>query len=472
MRAGIGILSFLSLLVAATAYAPDASACGGCFSPQPAPGEQQSIVTDHRMILSVGQAQTTLYDQIQYQGDPKSFAWVLPISGTVDVGLSADTLFTTIHSLTATVVQAPPTNCPSPPSNCSFGEDNAAGAATGGGGFADAGAPPAPGVDVTKREVVGPYETVQLHPHDTTDAAALTDWLDQNGFIVPADVKPIIGAYVSEHFDFLALKLVPGQGVQAMRPVRVTTTGASIALPLRMVAAGAAANVGITLWVVGEGRYEPQNFPWFQIKSEDLTWDWTTGASDYKSIRAAKEAAASNSWEIESSINSSASQIENAVRGYASMPTPGGGSDYAPVTDANGNETKSADQVREDDFTTLFAGIKGDQARITRIRADLAHSALSTDLVMIASADQATLANIRSPLKEANQPQCPVYEGCNQVGTAPRDQAIAQSNAGSNGESFSCKTTAKKDDSGLSAIAGLAALLGLVFVRSRKKGGV
>ncbi|MEO6572799.1 MAG: hypothetical protein ABIP89_03090, partial [Polyangiaceae bacterium] len=35
----------------------DASACGGCF----APPESDSVVTDHRMVLSVSPQQTTLY---------------------------------------------------------------------------------------------------------------------------------------------------------------------------------------------------------------------------------------------------------------------------------------------------------------------------------------------------------------------------------------------------------------------------
>ena len=41
-----------------------------------------------------------------------------------------------------------------------------------------------------------------------------------------------------------------------MRPIRVTTQGASLALPLRMAAVGTGATVGITLWVVSDGRYE------------------------------------------------------------------------------------------------------------------------------------------------------------------------------------------------------------------------
>ena len=205
-------LAVASFAAVAIAPAP-ASACGGCF----APPENPSVVTDHRMILSMSPTQTTLYDQIRYQGAPASFAWVLPIVGEAEVGLSADVLFGSIDGLSKTTVRAPPRSCPSPPP-CpnSFG-----------GAFADAAASPNDGVTVTKQEVVGPYETVQLK---ATDPAALEAWLAANNFKVPDDVKPVIAAYVQEKFDFLALKLAPGKGVDSMRPVRITTKGASLML--------------------------------------------------------------------------------------------------------------------------------------------------------------------------------------------------------------------------------------------------
>ena len=49
--------------------------------------------------------------------------------------------------------------------------------------------------------------------------------------------KPIIDAYTSEGFDFIALRLRPNVGVRAMRPVRVTAPGADTQMPLRMVTA-------------------------------------------------------------------------------------------------------------------------------------------------------------------------------------------------------------------------------------------
>src|SRR5579859_3562497 len=108
---------------------------------------------------------------------------------------------------------------------------------------------------------------------------ALNTWLAQNGYVIPAGVQPTLDAYVTEGFNFLAMKLQPGQGVQAMRPVRVTMSGASVSLPLRMAAIGTGATVGISIWVVADGRYEPQNFPFFHIEDSELVWDFSQQAS-------------------------------------------------------------------------------------------------------------------------------------------------------------------------------------------------
>src|SRR5687767_11405650 len=120
MRLETAFLATGALCASLLMDARDAAACGGCFPPQ---GEQQSVVTDHRMIFTVSKEQTTLYDQIQFTGAPSEFAWVLPIAGTVDLGLSADTLFGALHNLTAVAVQEPPRNCPGP-GDCDFFGDS------------------------------------------------------------------------------------------------------------------------------------------------------------------------------------------------------------------------------------------------------------------------------------------------------------------------------------------------------------
>ncbi len=465
------VLGVLAGLVASMAVGAEheARACGGSFLP---PTENETVTTDHRMILSVSQKQTTLYDQIEYKGSPSSFAWVLPIKGTVTVGLSADILFDSLDSLTATQVVEPPTGCPTAP-DCDLGLapiEGATGGSSGGGAAGDAGA-----VTVTSQKQVGPYDTVQLH---STDGSALTDWLSSHGYSVPSSASPIIAAYVADKFDFLAMKLVPGKGVQAMRPVRVTSSGAAPVLPLRMVAIGTGATTGITLWVVADGRWQPQNFPFFTISDSELAWDWTTHSSNYETLRLSKEAAlGGKGWQVESSLELNQYIVTSTVTENVEFGSPGSGGAYLPpesdggigaddggVADAGSGAGDSGAEAAaaEQDLAVLFAGISGANARITRMRSDIAHSALGNDLTLEAPADQSELTNQYDTTKQIGQPECPVFNQCNVVGMVPRNQAIAAASGGG------CNATPTTSASPL-VLASLGGFLGFVAVRARRR---
>jgi hypothetical protein len=254
-----------------------ARACGGCLQ-RPAP-VQTTVVTGHRMAFSVSQEQTVLWDQIEYSGSPSDFAWVLPVRAGAKVELSHDEFFAALDAMTDPVIKGPTPNCGNGGSGggCLFGgaSSNAAG------GFAAE--TPGNQVQVLNQGVVGPYDTVTVH---STDPNALYQWLVTNNYDIPPSVRPIIDAYVAEGSDFLALRLAPGQGVQAMKPVRVVTPGAGLTLPLRMVAAGVGANVGITLYVLGDGRYEAQNFSNGTIDDSKLVWVTAQSQSNYQTLAA------------------------------------------------------------------------------------------------------------------------------------------------------------------------------------------
>jgi len=259
-------LAAASLLVSAR----PAHACGGCFSPP----RQVTVVTDHRMAFSLSQEQTVLWDQIEYSGQPQDFAWVLPVEPGAQVQLSHDAFFAALDALSDPVITGPSVQCGSGGTGCAFGgapasgslSDNAAGGS---------------GVDVVSQSVIGPYDTVTLH---ASDPGALYDWLVANDYDIPDAIRPVIDAYVAGGFDFIALRLAPGQGVQAMQPVRVVSPGAGLTLPLRMVAAGVGDQVGITLYVIGEGRYESQNFPNAVFDDSKLRWLHLQATSNYEPL--------------------------------------------------------------------------------------------------------------------------------------------------------------------------------------------
>lgn len=258
--------------------AHDAEACGACIPPP----SENTVVTAHRMALSISPKQTVLWDQIEYSGAPESFAWVLPVKPGAIVQLSNDSWFDTLDAATTTQIFQPQIQCADSSSGGGFGcgMSDAAGRATSledgvgtGGG---------PAVTIVSRGSIGPYEMVTL---STDTPGALNTWLDANGFSLDPSTQPVVDSYVSEGFDFIALKLAPGKDVQAMKPVRVVQQGANPTLPLRMVAIGTGANVALTLFLIGEGRWEAKNFGNVVAPSDLIAWDFATQSSNYGELR-------------------------------------------------------------------------------------------------------------------------------------------------------------------------------------------
>ena len=340
------------------------------------------------------------------------------------------------------------------------------------------------GVTVITQQVVGPYDTVQLHPNSTTDTAALTSWLQTNGYSIPSSINSVIAAYVSEGFNFLAVKLVPGTGVQAMRPLSVTTSGAGLTLPLRMVAAGTGATVGITLWVVATGRYEPKNFASFMIAPSSIVWDWSTSESNYATLRTQKEAQLGNAaWQIESSLNVLPYTIESSVLGDSTA------SAYAAQPGGDGGVGLTALEVRSQDLNTLFPGGTG-SVRVTRMRADLAQSALASDLVLDAPTDQSTLSNIYQTTLSVNA-GCQPSTGGNGTssgnsgfggtssGVASSSGAVGDDAGGTGGQGATTTPTTRTEGGGCAAsparpenagvFAFVAGLAGAMLLRMRPR---
>ena len=106
-------------------------------------------------------------------------------------------------------------------------------------------------------------------------------------------------------------------------------------------------------------------------------WDWTTSSSNYTTLRAEHEAAlGGKGWEIESSIDVNVASLTST------LVSGDGSEDYLPTA------TKPAIDVRDDDINTLLFGQSNPTVRITRIRSDLSHAAMTQDLILQASADQ------------------------------------------------------------------------------------
>jgi MYXO-CTERM domain-containing protein len=470
MRFPRALLLAIPLLALGLSHANDASACGGCFHEPAIQQSENTQVTGHKMILSVSKTQTTLWDQISYMGAPSSFAWVLPIKGIVDVGLSSDALFQSLEIATQVNISSPSIACNGPPfcggSGTGSGATGGFGEGSGGG---SAGPPP---VTVIAQSVVGPYETVQLH---SVDPAALTTWLTDHNFVIPADIKPIIDAYVGEGFDFLALKLVPGKAVTAMRPVRVTMPGGSPVLPLRMVAAGTGVTTPISLFVIAEGLYEPTNMPEFTISPAQLTWDWDTMSSNYAVLKKTTfDASNGKAWLTEAGEPFSPYYVQDSLTQLAQYDPVGSG--YA---DDMGNGAPDAAQA---DLTTLFSTLDPASVWITRLHGELSRQALSKDLILGAAPLQIPVNRYLQAMKtKGTPPPCPVYPPCPDDSSGSSDPSGGSGGSGGFSPAFWDAWTnvdngkkagggcAMTQEGGFSSTLGaLSVLAALAFVRRRR----
>lgn len=442
-------LRFLALGALALAAIPlaetHARACGGCFRPP----QVVTVVNAHRMVFSVSQQQTILWDQFTYTGDPSEFAWVLPVhAASVKVQLAHDEFIAALDAYSAPTIVGPPQS--------------------GGGGFGCGSAASAygpdnnGGVQVINQEVVGPYEVATLR---STDANALENWLSSHGYEIPASVQPTIAAYVSGGFDFIALRLLPGQGVAAMQPVRVVTSGADPTLPLRMVAAGVGTDVSILLYVISEGRFEAANFNNTQVDFSKLEWNKNTNQSNYDTlVKTAMSSGDGRNFTVEFAghlfsndfLGSPGFKQDFTSLYYQGAVSAGKcsyaqihGSDFATAADASvfppldastsdaaiddaaviddggttdggatdgGTLAAPYDSCLFDDLTAATAGMNHADVFLTRLRADLKTSALDQDLVVKAAADQTPYDNVHQATQTG--------DGCSTTGEPPSRATI------------------------------------------------
>jgi MYXO-CTERM domain-containing protein len=418
-------------------------------------------ITGEKMLFSISQQQTTLYDEITYSGEPSSFAWVLPIHGVATVGLSSDALFQNLGQDTSVTITPPPLYCN--PGGCPGGAfgSAASSSASGAGGASTTGP-----VTVISQAVVGPYEEVQLQ---STDPLALRNWLTMHGYNIPATDGPVIDAYTAEGFNFLALKLVPGMGVSNMRPVRVTTMGATPSLPLRMVAVGSGPIVPITLWVVAEGRYTTANMSSSTIDPKKLVWDWDTQSSNYTTLKQDIFTQSNNTaWVVEAAEPFSMFTLQSQLQQLVEFDPMNSG--YADAMGMNASKNLA------DDMAVLFAGIPAGTMWITRFEGALSHAALSTDLQVMASADQSQLPRVfQLTNTTGTAPTCPPPPTCGGSGGSGGSTTGSSTTGGwgfwgNNGTPSSgggCATTSKKTDASL--LTGIAALAALALARRRAR---
>ena len=247
-------------------YTGSAWGCGGLFC-----NTSQPVVQSAERILFApdpNDAQRIqMHVQIQYAGPPADFSWMLPVPVGTDFKLSTERLFNLLDARFAPQFRLDREtvgDCPV------FGGYEY--------GYNYESAPPAPSnpapppappqVQVLSREIVGPYDKVLL----TADTVGvLTDWLTENGYQVPDRAEDVLSPYL-DNFAFIAIKLIPTEGVDSIRPIALNFASPAPSIPLIPTSVAAQPDMGILVHFLGESRAISTNYAHVQINEAVIDW--------------------------------------------------------------------------------------------------------------------------------------------------------------------------------------------------------
>ncbi|MDX2012451.1 MAG: DUF2330 domain-containing protein [Myxococcaceae bacterium] len=275
----ISLRSLLAVLSAAvTLLATDALACG-CFA-GPTTATTPVIQAGERILFAVQNGKVTAHIQIQYQGDAKDFGWLLPLPSVPVLKAGTDELFTQLSATT------------DPRFTVNFqtvGTCRARGIALGceqqrlsSPSTIDRVAegtslpPPSPLVFQTS---VGPYDAAVLK---ADDKAEMLGWLSNNRFVVPTTSDAALGPYLRPGAYFLALKLKSGKSAGDLTPIVVEYPSELPMIPITLTSIGATPDMGVQVFLLGNGRAIPRNYRHAVINETLL--DWETGGQNYQSL--------------------------------------------------------------------------------------------------------------------------------------------------------------------------------------------
>ncbi|MEE2829770.1 MAG: DUF2330 domain-containing protein [Myxococcota bacterium] len=272
-RSALFLFALLTSICGLVTIPGAAQACGGffCSAVQLQPVEQNA----ERILFEINPDNTvTAIVEISYVGDPADFSWVVPVgvSGsdelTLDVEVPSDVIGL-LDDATAPSIIPPQTKCselPAPRAPFAFNDSAMMGAESDG------------MVDVEELPVVGPYAP-QLVSSD--DPEALVDWLNENDFLITAEMEPFVADYVSQGKKFLAMKLTPGSEVADVAPISITYPGDTPSIPIVLTSVAAEPEMGVMALIAADSRYEASNFVNLEVATDDVSMNPRTGMNNY-----------------------------------------------------------------------------------------------------------------------------------------------------------------------------------------------
>lgn len=211
----IGGLLLMVLLAAAPA-----EACGcGVYIPREGEG---SVVQERALVRWDGQTEDIVM-ALGVQGNSAEAAWIMPVPSQATVKLGEARLFDTLQELTKPRVEQRYGLLPPLMLGAGAAPEGAAG-----------GAPP---VMLLNQQTLGPFEVSTLA---ATDAAALSNWLADNGYNFPTGLADVLQPYVEQSWFYIAARLTSKAAGEKLTgeldPLWITFQSQEIVYPMRATA--------------------------------------------------------------------------------------------------------------------------------------------------------------------------------------------------------------------------------------------
>ena len=229
-RAWRAAIALVAAFVVVLADPIVADACG-CLSP-PAVTEGEFAVNQRaeQIIFEVEPGWVTAHVLIKYAGDPEQFAWIVPVPGGARARRSrrcrrsASSIRLTAPDVAVSVENI----CPTSAWACRYHAQPIAAATTA--TTTGISVPPMPARPPTPAPASrhrSPCSTSRSSATTRRSRSArarpqaATQWLRDNGFIVNPTTSIYMESYVQANMVFVAAKLVPGAGIDAIKPLRM-----------------------------------------------------------------------------------------------------------------------------------------------------------------------------------------------------------------------------------------------------------
>lgn len=268
----------LAVLLGAASAQREAVACGGLFCSASAPVNQ----TAERIVFAKNDDGTIdAIIEIQYQGPSEKFAWLLPMPGVPDVGVSAKAALDAIDNATAPSYTLeyeyggqctfPEFAVDSPTAGSPVDEDD--------GG----------GITVLDQGTAGPYDYVIINADPELDDAAqvAVDWLVDAGYDVSDIGADVLRPYLEQELNLVAFRLTKGNDTGAIVPVLLSYEGEVPSIPIGPTAVAANPDMGVRVFLLGEERSVSDNYLSLELNESRINWfDWRSNYDEVVSAAA------------------------------------------------------------------------------------------------------------------------------------------------------------------------------------------